>query len=219
MLNKYYSAWILLISFSIITLVLYAKDLSLQDSSKLKNINKFDNNYYSSDTTSLKRSKSGNIIQRRIQTSDSTHIIEFIDSYYGYISDILYYTNNKLDGIEQTFAPNGVIIHQIPWKNGIIVGVEQFFYEDGNIDWSRQYDTLGVLNGNLIVYYRNGMIQSKLPFANGKKDGTGYFYAPNGELLRVYSYLSDTLKKTEYLEDGIIKNVEYPNIYDPYSGK
>ena len=63
------------------------------------------------------------------------------------------------------------------------------------------------------------MIQSKLPFANGKKDGTGYFYAPNGELLRVYSYLSDTLKKTEYLEDGIIKNVEYPNIYDPYSGK
>ena len=99
MLNKYYSAWILLISFSIITLVLYAKDLSLQDSSKLKNINKFDNNYYSSDTTILKRSKSGNIIQRRIQTSDSTHIIEFIDSYYGYISDILYYTNNKLDGI------------------------------------------------------------------------------------------------------------------------
>lgn len=216
MKNNYNNSLILLITLILIALVIVAQNLSQYEKTEINILNLTSKNNYLCDTTNLKFSKSGAVIQRKIQTSDSTYIIEFLDSYYGYVSDIIQYTNNKLDGLEQTFAPNGVIIHQIQWKNGVIVGTEQFFYEDGSIDWSRQYDTLGVLHGDLIVYFRNGVIQSKLPFVQGKKNGTGYYYAQDGGLLRMYTYLNDTLKKIEYLENGIIEKVEYPNIFEPY---
>lgn len=168
------------------------------------------------DTTILKTNARGEVIKRKIQTSDSTFIIQIIDSYFGYISDILPYTHNKLEGLSQTFSAEGNVIHEIPWHDGKIVGTENFYLEDGRLDWSRQYDSLGLLHGNLTIYYNTGSVKSYQPFEWGKQNGIGCSFDLFGNLKYKYYYVHDTLKKIEQFEDGNIVKFEELNKYDPY---
>lgn len=168
------------------------------------------------DTIILERNLNGKVTKFRINYSDSTYIICWKDGVYNYISDIHPYRNNKPHGLQQTYAPNGVLIHETPWVAGKIVGVERFWNDDGTLDWTRSYNDLGLLSDSIVTYYKSGIISSVLPFENGMLNGAGKAYDTNGNIRQISYYHFDTLKRREYYKDNILVNDSILNIYDPY---
>ena len=77
--------------------------------------------------------------------------------------------NNELT-YEIKYYPNGDIYRRIPYKEGRIDGLEEWFWEDGSIRCKTTWKE-GKPDGFEEWFYENGNIFWRTPYKEGKKDG------------------------------------------------
>lgn len=90
------------------------------------------------------------------------------------------YVNGKMDGV-YTFYLSGKVVHEIPYKNGIIDGVAKNYYDNGTLSAETPY-TYGKINGTEKVYSENGKLQKEILYKKGKMKEEKY-YDKNGNPL------------------------------------
>lgn len=130
------------------------------------------------------------------------------------------YIKDKLDGIERTFSKTGQMLTETTYKNGIKEGPYQSFHENGaqfskgafkndlqEGKWSF-YDERELLigeatfsngTGEQLAYDKNGVLQRRTFYKNGKKDGEETFYSPTGEVIQVNVFKEDRIVVREDL--------------------
>jgi antitoxin component YwqK of YwqJK toxin-antitoxin module len=75
-------------------------------------------------------------------------------------------------------------------------GIEEIFWENGNIRWRTPY-VGGKMDGIVEEFYENGNIEIRTPYVEGKRDGIAeYFYADGNIEIRT-SYVEDKLDGIE----------------------
>jgi serine phosphatase RsbU (regulator of sigma subunit)/antitoxin component YwqK of YwqJK toxin-antitoxin module len=98
--------------------------------------------------------------------------------------------NNKLTGDFKLFYPNGKIKSFGNWipKTGKFAGPLKLFDETGRLDKELEFDSIGILNGNQIVYYPNGMIAVLARTKNGLFHGQNLVFTDDGKVMiqRIY---------------------------------
>lgn len=72
-------------------------------------------------------------------------------------------------------------------------GVRTYFYEDypGKVWRTEPLNDKGETNGEVITYYPNGQPKFKVPFVNGKREGTGHHYDMYGNVIEIKRYKDD----------------------------
>ena len=88
---------------------------------------------------------------------------------------------------------------------------QQLFYDSGDI-WYTSYYLLGLKHGEQLSFHRNGRLQSKVEFINGKKNGYCFFFYDNGGIYEIHFYKMGEIdgESIVYDEEG---NIKYRNRY------
>lgn len=86
---------------------------------------------------------------------------------------------------------------------GILIG---YFNKDQGMKCSMTYKE-GLLHGERVLYYRNGIIKSRESYANGHKDGVTYHYYDTGQLMSKITYVAGKKngEKVHYHKSGEVK--------------
>lgn len=87
---------------------------------------------------------------------------------------------------------------------GILVG---YFNKDQGMKCTMTYIE-GLLHGERILYYKNGMIKSRETYAEGRKNGPTYHYYDTGQLMSKINYVAGKKngEKIHYQKNGDIKS-------------
>lgn len=112
------------------------------------------------------------------------------------------YENNKLEGIEKIYFPNGQVDGEFSYKNGIHDGVFKYYYEDGTLKQEGTYVN-GKIEGILNSYYSTGTLKEEVMHENGLTQGAFKEYNENGTLKAEGEYTSKS--GGEDLEEGLLK--------------
>ena len=89
---------------------------------------------------------------------------------------------------------------------------------------SETYDDRGLLQGDQLVYYDNGVLAEKTYFLNDKKEGVSEIYSLKGVVLKHFNYSNDILHgfsksyngKGELLSQGQFKKGKKTGIWSYY---
>jgi len=87
---------------------------------------------------------------------------------------------------------------------GVLVG---YFNKDQGMKCTMTYRE-GLLDGERILYYKNGIIKSRETYAEGRKDGVTYHYYDTGQLMSKINYVAGKKngEKVHYHKNGDIKS-------------
>lgn len=130
------------------------------------------------------------------------------------------YVNDKIDGLERMFSKTGQLVAETTYKNGIKEGPYQSWHENG-VQFAKgtfkndlqegkweYYDERELLmgeatfsqgTGEQLAYDKNGALQRRTSFKNGKKDGDETFYSPSGDIIKVNVFREDRIVVRENL--------------------
>jgi antitoxin component YwqK of YwqJK toxin-antitoxin module len=100
-------------------------------------------------------------------------------------------------------------------SNGFLMK-ESFLYENGNINYSLDYDSTGrILNDTIKYYDKDGILNSKYPIVNGKINGSS---SENNQLTSSTNlYLNGKLNGVSYEIDNLTHKISSLDTY--YDGK
>lgn len=114
--------------------------------------------------------------------------------------------NNQSGKIEAYF-PNQKPSALLTVKNAKFVGAYKKFYENGQLQFLKNYDSKGVGQGKYEEYNENGQLLEKGEFACGERTGERKIYYSNGKLKNHYNYLNGSLqgKCFIYNKDGSLQ--------------
>lgn len=91
------------------------------------------------------------------------------------------YTNNgKLDGIKQTYYPNGQLTEELTYQEGVLQGPNNFYSEEGVLIKKLAYSN-DELHGPAEYYDASGNLTIKGQYVRGKKHGLWRYYK-NGQV-------------------------------------
>lgn len=113
------------------------------------------------------------------------------------------YKNNKLQGLNATYYPDGELLSTKTYESGDAEGEVKYFFPDGKIEWLNQYLD-GDRHGKHIHYFENGTIKNETNYLYGKKNGKCIIYYPNKQIEREYEYKDNEIngKSNIYAETG-----------------
>ncbi len=86
-----------------------------------------------------------------------------------------YYSEDKLNGIQETFFTDGTTAEKTQYKMGIKNGPSQIFAKNGQVLKDLNY-TEGELDGKAVYYNPKGEKQMEGNYKNGTKAGTWKYY-------------------------------------------
>ncbi|MDQ6756812.1 MAG: hypothetical protein M3004_07745 [Bacteroidota bacterium] len=84
--------------------------------------------------------------------------------------------------------------------------IEYSFYENGQIQTIRRFNSNGLLSGEQLWFYPNGMLDQKMLYLNNKKDGNGYFFYDTTGALKHFRFFrngKETLFGSDYWGDSM----------------
>lgn len=119
-------------------------------------------------------------------------------SEYGNIGLIERYSKGIRNGLEETYyRSTGKIKSKIPYINGKISGVVQWFDKDGNIIYSENF-----INGtgNWKSFWDNEQVKDIGRLVNGQKNGEWKSYMKNGDLEKKMIYKNGSLLKQHWYQ-------------------
>ncbi len=92
---------------------------------------------------------------------------------------------NSLTGDFKLFWPNGKLKSYGNWipKTDNFTGPLKLFDETGSLDKELEFDSIGTLNGNQIVYYPNGLMAVLARTKNGLFDGQNIVFTEQGKVM------------------------------------
>jgi len=144
------------------------------------------------------------------------------------------YENGKEQGLYQEFYPNGKVFRQINFVDNDRQGSADYFAPDSTWMFSLHYyennltavsyrdsrnnllkeQPIAQFNSELVCYYPNGKVSTRIPLKKGYFDGVNTNYYPNGAIMRERIFINDALTGTYkyYYANGKLKEAsEYKN--------
>lgn len=115
------------------------------------------------------------------------------------------YKENKLNGVEKIYFPNGQVEVSLTYKDGVHDGEFSYYYNDGKIRQKGAY-VAGKIEGMLIGYYPNGAIKEEIMHLGGLTQGVFREYNENGKIAAEGTFTSKG--ETEELEQGLFKEYD-----------
>ena len=111
------------------------------------------------------------------------------------------------DGLHETFLPSGKKSEESHYTNGIMRGEQIFYYENGQIQETRNLDANGSFSGAYKSYYENGRMKSEGQYLNGAMGGKWKFFYNTGNIKEIVLFENNTENGPfiEYYENGKIK--------------
>jgi len=139
------------------------------------------------------------------------------------INTITTYRNGIKDGQSFTYDELGNLMWKVFYKNGKYGGEVIHYYRNGIMNFREKYDSTGLSNGILEVWYENGKLRQRGMNLNSKMNGKWELFYPDGKLKTIEFYKSniedstwvyllnnaDTLRKEIYKKGLLIDSVLY----------
>ncbi|OEJ99700.1 toxin-antitoxin system YwqK family antitoxin [Roseivirga misakiensis] len=95
--------------------------------------------------------------------------------------------DGKYNGMHNTYYPDGTIYSYGVYKNDLLDSTWILNDVFGNLSVKREYKD-GEISGDVFNYHKNGKVESKCTYVEGKKHGSCEFYAPDGALQMIKNY-------------------------------
>jgi len=118
------------------------------------------------------------------------------------------YLDGKLEGLSQSYYPNGGISEEVQWKNGEKDGFWKQYYTNGAQRLSAHYKD-GQLQGPYELYFSTGTIKIRGTYLNNRSHGTWSFYDESGKEIFALEYVNGTPadweKYTNWIQDTLKK--------------
>ena len=110
----------------------------------------------------------------------------------------LFNTDNDLAEVK-FLASSGKIISEGKMRGKLYVGEWKYYHNRSNqIMTLEQYNANGKLDGERLVYYKDGQVAERANYSHGKQVGKAIWYSVKGVVLKDFTYANDQL-------DGIAK--------------
>lgn len=206
----------ILIQFSVIVLFIsctnnheFKENLVIQ---KLK----VDNQHNFPDTIILAVNKQHVPVEIKVILSDSTYKLIYFDNNSLVKVRETNFTNGKLDGLATEWTETGLLFIQRNYKGGRKVGKEEYYYFTGEKNGLLNYNDNGNLDGEILWWYKNGNLETRIIIEDGIRNDKGYSYNSDGQLEFIFYHRHDTLYKKEVFKNGVMVNTEFLNSYSPY---
>lgn len=119
------------------------------------------------------------------------------------IADVIFYTSK------------GGVISEGQMDGKLFLGTWKYYQKNSkDLLILEHYNGLGKLDGERLVYYKNGQIAEVQHYKNGKLEGASVWYSENGIALKTFIYVNDELHgvskyynhKGELITEGYYKN-------------
>lgn len=100
----------------------------------------------------------------------------------GYLEFISPREDFKKHGVEQHFYENGNLFWSVPYVNGKKHGLYMEYHADGKTPFEEKSYVMGKAQGEILRYYDDGVLKKRLRMMDGKKNGQSIFYRPDGSV-------------------------------------
>lgn len=123
------------------------------------------------------------------------------------------------------FTSRGKVISEGTMKGKVYVGAWKYYQKTSDILLtSEHFNDFGKLDGDRIVYYKNGQIAEKQHYVNGKLEGESIWYSERAIKLKEFIYVNGELHgyskyydpKGELITEGRYKNGKKHGIWKFY---
>ena len=175
------------------------KTIQIEKEGKTVEIQLVDRTEYAEDST----------VKITYQVEDSTDVKYGVYKEYDIPTSTLLsernYKNNKLEGIEKIYYPNGQVDGEFNYKNGVHEGSFKYYYKDGTLKQEGAY-VGGQIEGLLKSYYPTGILREEVMHVNGYTNGAFKEYNENGTIKAEGQYTSNGGQ--EDLEEGLFKDYD-----------
>ena len=100
------------------------------------------------------------------------------------------------------FYPDGTVMSEESYKNGLLEGVQTIYYKDGKVTEFSTYKN-GLLEGVVSKYSSKGILIEELTYVEGKLNGVAKYFELNGDLKETGRYKNGLrIGQWEYYMDG-----------------
>jgi antitoxin component YwqK of YwqJK toxin-antitoxin module len=109
-------------------------------------------------------------------------------------------------GLHEGFHSSGVKSEESHYKNGILIGEQIFYYENGQIQEVRNLDDKGSFSGPYKSYHENGHLKSEGQYVSGAMNGKWKFFYRSGNIKEIVHFRNNVENGPfiEYHENGKI---------------
>ena len=115
--------------------------------------------------------------------------------------------SGELNGLSETYYPNGKVAERTNWQDGTQIGEWKQFFEDGVLKAEADYQN-GEPEGSMKYYYPNGKLEISGKIRNSFRDGNWIYYNEDGSIqLQVLYQWGKVIQEKK--ENGVFK--EYYN--------
>jgi len=135
----------------------------------------------------------------------------------GSIKELLHYSDGLRVGDDKSYYENGGLESEDTYVNNDLEGPGVHYYDTGEVK-SREHYSKGKLDGEKTILYKSGIIKQVVYYQNGLMEGAAITYGEDGQVIADEHYISGNL--TSHREYGdktsyVAKNNVAPNSAAP----
>jgi hypothetical protein len=123
-----------------------------------------------------------------------------------------WYLNGKQVGKAIYYSSPSIIHAILRFKNGLQQGEQEYFYDDQTPKTIIENYTNGLLDGDVFLFHRNGLLARKLHYQAGKRDGTESLWNERGILVMEANFSNGNpvgISKVWSAEGKLIQEIFY----------
>ena len=122
-----------------------------------------------------------------------------------------HYVHGEREGKWITYYRSGQIEEITTYSNGARVS-EVLYFENGEMERTRAYDTNGEKHGTWLTGHDNGQLATEKHYVHGEREGEWASYYPSGQVAWVTTYSNNVrVSEVGYFENG---EMELSRYYD-----
>ncbi len=111
------------------------------------------------------------------------------------------------EGLHESFFTGGSKSEESNYKNGVLKGSQIFYYQNGQIQETRNFDDNGSFSGAYKSYHENGNMKSEGQYENGAMNGKWKFFFKTGSIKEIVFFRNNVENGpfVEYHENGKLR--------------
>jgi uncharacterized protein len=107
----------------------------------------------------------------------------------------------KKQGIWKEFYPQGGLRSEGSYRDGIRTGKWTFYYVNGEVEQTGNYNNQGKEHGEWIWYYQGGQTRREESYLSGKRDGMMSEYGIEGDIIAKGEFVDDEEEGAWYFQE------------------
>lgn len=104
----------------------------------------------------------------------------------------------RLEGLVESFSPQGFLVHSYYSKDELKSGTERYYYTPSGQTKLEVCWYNGSIQGTTKTWYENGVLESQREMSESKKNGLTTIWYKDGSIMALEEYKDDQLIKGEY---------------------